>query len=122
MNLNFVILYVRDMDKVKAFYTDKLGLTVVEALSGPVFVTLQSGGGAMIGLQDSAASRLPPGREEQPGTMELSFEVDDIDETWQRWKELGVELVNEPMDIAPGRYFLARDPEGRYLSAYRFNR
>jgi len=26
------------------------------------------------------------------------------------------------MDIAPGRYFLAKDPEGRYLSAYRFNR
>jgi predicted enzyme related to lactoylglutathione lyase len=120
MNLGFVVLYVRDLDKAKAFYTDVLGMTVVEAVSGPTFVTLRPAGGSLLGLQDKTASRLPPGREDQPGTMELSFEVDDVDGTWTRWKEQGVELVTDPIDLPFGRYFLARDPEGHYLSAYRF--
>ncbi len=120
MNLNYVIVYVRDLDKAKAFYTEALGLIAVEDLSGPAFVTLRPAGGSMIGLQDKTASRLPPGREEQPGSVELSFEVDDVDGTWQRWKEKGVELVTDPMDLPFGRYFMAKDPEGHYLSAYRF--
>lgn len=121
MNLNYAIVYVRDLDKAKAFYTETLGLTVVEALSGPTFVTLRPADGAMIGLQDSAASRLPPGREDRPGSVELSFAVDDVDGTWKRWKEKGVEFVIDPSDLPFGRYFLAKDPEGHYLSVYRFH-
>ncbi len=120
MNLNYVILYVRDMNKSKAFYTDVLGMKVLEVASGPNFVTLRSASGAMVGLQDRTASRLPPGREEQPGSVELSFEVDDVDATWKHWKDRGVELLTDPMDLPFGRYFLATDPEGHYLSAYRF--
>jgi predicted enzyme related to lactoylglutathione lyase len=120
MNLGFVILYVRDMEKVKAFYTDVLGLSVVEAVSSPTFVTLRSAGGSLLALQDKTAARFPPGQEEQPGSVELSFEVDDVDGTWKRWKEAGVELVSDPMDLPFGRYFMAQDPEGHYLSAYRF--
>ncbi len=120
MNLGFVILYVQDMDKVKAFYTDLLGLTVVEAVSGPNFVTLRADGGSFLALQNKAAALFPPGQEKQAGSMELSFEADDVDGTWKRWKEKGVELVSEPMDLPFGRYFLAKDPEGHYLSVYRF--
>jgi predicted enzyme related to lactoylglutathione lyase len=119
MNLGFVILYVRDMDKAKTFYTDALGLPVLEALSGPTFIALRPDGGALIGLQDKAAERLPPRQEGQPGSVEVSFEVDDVDGTWRRWKEKGVELVTEPMDRPFGRYFMAKDPDGHYLSVYR---
>lgn len=121
MNMGFIVLYVRDMDKVKIFYTRILGLSVVEAVSSPTFVTLRPSGGSLLALQDVAASRLPPGREEQPGSVELSFEVDDVDATWHRWKDAGVALVTEPMDLSFGRYFLAQDPEGHYLSVYRFS-
>lgn len=120
MNLNFMIVYVQDIDKARAFYIEALGMTYVEALSSPTFVTLNPGHGAMIGLQDKAASRLPPGREDQPGSVELSFEVDDVDATWQRWKANGVTIVADPIDLPFGRYLLAQDPEGHYLSAYRF--
>lgn len=121
MNLGFVILYVRDMDKAKAFYTEVLGLTVLEEVSSPTFVTLRSAGGSgsMIALQDKTTARLPPRLEEQPGSVELSFEVDDIDGTWKLWKEKGAELVTDPMGLPFGRYFMAKDPEGHYLSAYR---
>jgi predicted enzyme related to lactoylglutathione lyase len=120
MNLGFVILYVRDMDKVKAFYTGLLGMTVVEAVSGPTFVTLRPNSGSLVALQDKLAARFPPKDEEQSGSVELSFEVEDVDGTWKRWKDNGVEMVSEPMDLPFGRYFLAKDPEGHYLSVYRF--
>lgn len=122
MNLGFVILYVRDMDKVKSFYTDILGLTVVDEISGPNFVTLRPAGGSLVALQDKSAARFPPKDEEQPGSVELSFAVDDVDGTWKRWKESGVALASEPVDLPFGRYFLAQDPEGHYLSVYRFGR
>jgi predicted enzyme related to lactoylglutathione lyase len=120
MNLNYIIMYVQDINKVKAFYTDVLGMSVVEAASGPNFVTLRSSGGALIGLQDKTTSQLPPKHEQQAGSVELSFEVDDVDATWKHWKECGVELISEPVNLPFGRYFLAKDPEGHYLSAYRF--
>jgi predicted enzyme related to lactoylglutathione lyase len=122
MNLGFVVVYVRDMEKARAFYTDVLGMAVVEAISSPTFVTLRPSGGSLVALQDKAAAKFPPGLEEQAGSVELSFEVDDVDAAWKRWKEQGVELVSEPMDLPFGRYFMAKDPEGHYLSAYRFNR
>jgi predicted enzyme related to lactoylglutathione lyase len=120
MNMGFIVLYVQDMEKVKAFYTDILGMTVVEAVSSPTFVTLRPSGGSLLALQDKTVSRLPPAREDQPGTVELSFEVDDIDDTWRHWKEQGVTVVADPVDLPFGRYFLAQDPEGHWLSAYRF--
>jgi predicted enzyme related to lactoylglutathione lyase len=120
MNLGYVILYVRDMNKAKAFYTDVLGMTVVDAASGPNFVTLRFASGSLIGLQDKAAALLPPRHETHAGTVELSFEVDDVDFTWQNWKDQGIEMLTEPMNLPFGRYFMAKDPDGHYLSVYRF--
>jgi len=115
------VLYVRDMDKSKAFYTKLMGMTVLEAISSPTFVTLRPTGGSLVALQDRAAARFAPGWEEHTGSAELSFEVDDVDSTWRHWKDSGVELVSEPVDLSFGRYFMAKDPDGYYLSVYRFN-
>jgi predicted enzyme related to lactoylglutathione lyase len=120
MNLGFVVLYVQDMKKVKSFYTDVLGLTVVEEVSSSTFVTLRADGGSLLALQDKTAALMPPAREDQPGSVELSFEVDDVDETWTHWKEQGVTVAADPVDLPFGRYFLAQDPEGHWLSAYHF--
>ena len=119
MNLGFVILYVDDVEKTKAFYTDLVGMSVLEELSGPHFVTLRPSGGSLIALQDNATAQFPPKDEKQSGGVELSFAVDDVDATWRRWKESGVELLSEPMDLPFGRYFIAKDPEGHYVSIYR---
>ncbi|MBX3064342.1 MAG: VOC family protein [Anaerolineae bacterium] len=120
MNLNYIIVYANDINKMTKFYIEALGMSIVEAHSSPTFVTLSSDSGAMIGLQDKSASQLPPRDETQPGTVELSFAADDVDATWKQWQQNGVEMITEPLDLPFGRYFMAKDVEGHYLSVYRF--
>ena len=67
MNLGFVILYVDDTEKSKAFYTNILGMAVVEEISGPNFVTLRPDGGSLIGLQDKKTAQFAP-KDEAHGT------------------------------------------------------
>lgn len=121
MNLNYIIVYANDFPKMKAFYMDQLGMTNLGSVSSDIFATLRpSGGGAVIGLQDNKSSQLPPSRETQPGCVELSFAVEDVDATYDQWKANGVEIIAAPHDLPFGRYMLAKDPEGHYFSAYRF--
>lgn len=119
MNLGFVILYTNDMDKAKKFYTEALGLSA-EPSSAPTFIRLRSGGGSMMALQDANTTDLPPAQGTHDQSIEISFEVEDVDATYRQWKSAGVEVVTEPKDLPFGRYFMAKDPEGHYLSAYRF--
>src|SRR5439155_13475316 len=48
-------LYVQDIEKSKAFYTEFLGLKLLPAFSGPGFVFLQPTEGTPIALQDTAS-------------------------------------------------------------------
>ncbi len=121
MNLNYILVYVNDFQKSKSFYINALGMSDSGSIASDIFATLHaSEGGAIIGLQDKKSTPLPPAQEQHPGSMELSFAVEDVDATYKSWKEKGVEIISEPADMPFGRYFLARDPEGHYLSAYRF--
>ena len=121
MNLNFIVIYANDLQKLKNFYIDALGMSYVGADSSDDFATVRpSNGGAMVGLQSKQSSKPLPAHEQHPGGVELSFEVEDVDATCKSWKEKGVEIINEPMDLPFGRYMLAKDPEGHYLSAFRF--
>jgi predicted enzyme related to lactoylglutathione lyase len=121
MNLNYILVYVNDFQKLRAFYIDALGMTDIGSIASDIFATLRApDGGATIGLQDKKSTPLPPAHEQHPGSLELSFAVEDVDATHKSWKEKGVEIITEPADMPFGRYFLAKDPEGHYLSAYRF--
>lgn len=121
MNLNYIIVYADDFQKMKAFYIDQLGMTNLGSVSSDIFATLRpSGGGSVIGLQDKKSAQFPPALETHPGSVELSFAVDDVDATYQQWKANGVNIIAEPADLPFGRYMLAKDPEGHYFSAYRF--
>jgi predicted enzyme related to lactoylglutathione lyase len=109
-------LYVRDVEKAKAFYTDFLGMKLIPALSSPTFVFLQPTEGTSIALQDLAA--LPPGVSAQQGGFELNFEVEDVDKALQEWKAKGVEVLTEVADMGAGRWFRAKDPTGHVVSVY----
>lgn len=115
--LDIVNLFVRDMQGAKAFYTETLGLPVIEEMSDTNFVALRPAAGSPITLQDAAT--LPPGVVVQPGGMELGLAVDDVDAVWREWTAKGVRPLSEPMDLPFGRTFLASDPEGHLLRVCR---
>ena len=108
MNLNYILVYVNDFQKSKSFYVDALGMTDIGSRAPDIFATLRSrDGGAIIGLQDKKSTPLAPAQEQHSGSVELSFSVEDVDATYKRWKEKGVEMLTEPADMPFGRYFLA---------------
>jgi predicted enzyme related to lactoylglutathione lyase len=118
MNYEFGMLglYVRDMEKAKAFYVDFLGMKLIDQLSGPGFTFLMPAKGTAIALQE--ISSLPTDLQNQPGGFEINLEVDDIDAAASAWKEHGVEIISDVADMGAGRFFRARDTEGHFLSVY----
>lgn len=50
------------------------------------------------------------------GGSHLSFEVDDIHQTYRELLVKGVSIINPPVDVAPGRTACyLQDPEGNWL-------
>ncbi len=115
MKMGIVILHVQDIERSRRFYTEVVGLPVDEQQSDANFTMLATDG-SLLALQ--AASSLPEGQDGQAGGVEVGLELDGVDATYKRWKKAGVELLGEPETRPFGRYFLARDPDGHYLSVY----
>lgn len=98
-----------DLSKVRAFYENLLGLEVVMDLGW--IVTLAS--------DASAKPQISFASEGGSGTAvpDLSIEVDDVDEAYQRAIDAKLEIVygiaDEPWGV---RRFYVRDPLGRVLN------
>jgi catechol 2,3-dioxygenase-like lactoylglutathione lyase family enzyme len=90
-------LYVQDVEKEKAFYTEFLGMKLIPAFSSPTFVYLQPTEGTPIAIQEVTA--LPPGVPAQQGGLEINLEVEDVDAARQEWKAKGVEILTEVTDM-----------------------
>lgn len=129
--LAIVTLFVRDIATARDFYVDKLGFEVVENASSDDFITLSTAGPGLIGLQAISGGNqreskdLPDTTAElgvtgAPGSVEVGFEVDDVDAVYRDWQAKGVNLTSEPSDLSFGRGFDARDPEGHRLSVFKF--
>lgn len=95
--------------EVQAFYAELFGLSVV--MDHGWIVTLASG--------ESALTQVAIASEGGSGTAvpDLSIEVDDVDDVYQRAKDLGhaieYELTDEPWGV---RRFYLRDPAGKLLN------
>ena len=109
-------LYVQDVEKAKAFYTEFLGMNFIPAFSSPTFVFLQPTEGTPIAIQDLNA--LPPGVSAQQGGFEINLEVEDVDAALREWKAKGVEVLSEVTDMGAGRWFRAKDPAGHVIAVY----
>lgn len=54
-----------------------------------------------------------------PNTWSVYFEVEDTDASVARAKELGATILQEPMDIAPGRFAVVQDPQGAVFTLFK---
>jgi catechol-2,3-dioxygenase len=109
VQLNFVILSVRDVTGMRDFYRDTLGLAVEDENQG--FVQFRVPGGAMFSLQQHDSPR-------PADTVELWWQADDVDALHDALVARGVTIASAPTDQPFGRAMTVRDPEGNAISFY----
>ncbi len=126
MKFNNVRLLVRDYRKCFDFYTQKLGfepLWDIEECYGAFKVAVGIEGLAIF-LSDYMAPVVGNTDKEQPVDCReksmISFEVENVDDTYNELQTKGVSFINQPTDM-PGwgmRVVHLRDPEENLIELY----
>ncbi|MCC3765713.1 VOC family protein [Glycomyces sp. TRM65418] len=106
-------LVVGDLQRSIEFYTDALGLTVADRTEEAA--VLDAGFGKILLWERPDA---PPG---ETGVMHLTFEVGDIDSTFAKMNQAGVEFLHLPRTALLGQHYemraaAFRDPDGHGLA------
>jgi catechol 2,3-dioxygenase-like lactoylglutathione lyase family enzyme len=114
-NLGAITLFAEDLARTKSFYQDVFGLPVIfEDENSAVFKL----GPTMINLLDvcAAPELIAPADVASPDAgsrFQFTLDVDDVDATCAELAELGVTLLNGPMDRPWGiRTASFTDPSG----------
>ena len=112
MALQGAMLFVKDLERMTAFYTDVLGMHVIPATRLPDWVEFESRGSrfSLHAIPAEVASTItidsPPPPRERSATK-LTFEVADVDGTLARIRAMGLPLLPRPWGAID-----ATDPEG----------
>ena len=127
ISLQYAPVTVDDVDAAVPFYRDALGLEVLQDVDygGHRWVTLgfADGGGVAIVLSDPGAGRSPDDGDalhslvaKGVGPGPFVFSTDDLDAAFERVREWGAEVLQEPMqqDWGP-RDCAFRDPAGNHI-------
>ena len=111
---------VKDVDRSAAFYTERLGFTLVDRRSsafakisnGPLLIYLS-------GPQSSGARPLPDGRRQDPGGWNrIVLEVIDLAARIEELKKAGVTFRN-PVETGPGgKQVQLEDPDGNPIELF----
>lgn len=129
MRLNNIRLLVMDFDECFRFYSEKVGLKVTWGNIGGDYASFDIGissnkMGFSIFKSDLMAKQvgnfdktLPSNNREK---TVIVLQVDNVDETYKRLINNGVEFINEPKDIAGwgSRVVHFRDPENNLIELY----
>jgi len=111
LGLNFVMLYVPDIEQARAFYTEKLGFVVEGQQPGFIQFKQNAGMSALFALQEQAGVSPHQG-------VELWWSVDNADATYATLLATGVETVSQPTDEPFGRAFTIKDPAGNSINMF----
>ena len=120
------MLRVKDLEAVKRFYTDIMGLDILQEFEGITFLKVAEGYGGhtqIIGLfHESLPAPFPkdprePVRLEQTSLHHFALEIErgDFDAELNRLQALGVEVTTFEHGWCRWRSLYARDPEGNIL-------
>lgn len=113
-NFNFILLHVANESASAAFYSDALGIPIIEQKPG--FAMLPLTDTVMLGLwqRDTVA----PASSVQSGASEIGLGVADaaaVEALHEAWQARGVTILQAPT-IAPfGTNFVAQDHDGHRL-------
>ena len=110
--VGYLMIPVRDLKRSLSFYGDALGLTIRFANDEFAFL---DGGGVALALRH--AKNLTP--QPESSSIEVVFEVDDIDEAYESLRTRGISFRIAPREATGDRYVADfRDPDGHVLSIF----
>ena len=126
MKFNNVRLLVKDYDKSFKFYTEKLGLEAAWNLEGcyASFKVAEGIEGLAMFVSDFMAPAVGNADKSQPTNcrekMMVSFEVENVDETYKALLTKGVTFINQPTDMPDWgmRVVHLRDPEENLIELF----
>jgi predicted enzyme related to lactoylglutathione lyase len=112
--IKFLGIPVRDQDRALRFYTEKLGfriLTDQEFSDKQRWIEL-----SIPGAETGLALFTPDGHEDRVGSfVNTSWEVDNIERTYEELLARGVEFVGPPQKQSWGTFAILKDSEGNQI-------
>ena len=112
--IKFLGIPVRDQERALRFYTEKLGfriLTDQEFNDKQRWIEL-----AIPGAETGLALFTPDGQDDRVGTfVNTSWEVDNIEKTYEELSARGVEFVGPPQKQSWGTFAILKDSEGNQI-------
>ena len=127
MKFSNVRLLVRDYKKCFRFYTEKLGLEPAWGDEDGCYASFKVAEGIegfAIFVSDFMASAVGNAEKTQPsGYREksmVSFEVENVDDTYQAFLSKGIDFINQPTDMVNWgmRVVHLRDPEENLIELF----
>ena len=116
MNRILTSLFVNDLARSQAFYTDLLGLKPIFESDWIVQLADPDNEHINLSLQPKDHELIPESFRKQPQGFSITFVVDDCDTVFARAQSLQLEIVREPMNEEYGqRRFLTVDPDGTLI-------
>jgi predicted enzyme related to lactoylglutathione lyase len=114
---HFVLLYVASPKASVDFYRVLLEREPVDA--SPTFAMFALNPALMLGLWSREGVQPAPGPGTGGGEVAFSFAApSDVDGACERWRSLGVRILQEPVDMDFGRTFVGLDPDGHRLRVF----
>ena len=109
--VKFVSIPVKDQDKALEFYTKKLGFAVfTDQPMGPGQRWIEL---SIPGAKTGLVLFTPEGHESRIGTFTgISFECDDVQQTYETLKARGVEFMAPPKKESWGTSAIFKDQDG----------
>jgi len=116
MRLRSAMLYVKDLERMKQFYGDMLGVKPANEDWPDVYATFDAGGArfALHAIPPEIARQIEvatPPTPRDKGLVKLIFEVKDVEAERARLESLGIQMLRRSWQ-APGEACDAVDPEG----------
>lgn len=107
--LSHIFMLVSDLERQRRLFVDILGLLVLAEYPG--YLRISGREGFHIGMEQGI-----PG---PPNAMEITIQVDDVEQMYEQLVEAGVEVEGPPKDQDWGaRHAWFRDGDGRRMSIY----
>ena len=112
--IKFLGIPVKDQQRALAFYTDKLGF---EVRTNQPFSDKQRWIELGVpGAETGIVLFTPDGQEDRIGTfVNTSWEVDDIDKTYEELTGKGVDIAGPPQKQPWGSFLMMKDSEGNQI-------